>query len=67
MVAAFLISCEMAPGITKPILDTRITDDKFLISFDISKNDVDVKGIKSILKETGASEINEKSFEDDYN
>ena len=64
MVAAFLISCTLGPGITKPILDKRITDDKFLISFDISKNNVDVNAIKSLLKETGASEVNEKSFED---
>lgn len=64
MVAAFLISCNLGPGITNPILDKRITDDKFLISFDITKNNVDVKAIKSILKETGASEVNEKSFED---
>ncbi len=65
MVAAFLISCNLAPGVKKNILDKRITDDKFLISFDITQNNVDVKAIKSVLKETGATEVNEKSFEED--
>lgn len=64
MVAAFMISSTIAPGIKKPIMDKRITDDKFLISFDISKNNVDVKALKSVLKETGATEVNEKSLED---
>ena len=64
MVAAFLISCNLWPGVKKRVLDPRSSDDKFVISFDITSNNVDVKAIKKALKESGAVEVNEKSFEE---
>ena len=60
MVVTFYIINGQGPGVNNPILDPRITDDKFCIAFDTTSED----GAKyrSFLQKTGASEINEKSI-----
>lgn len=64
MVVTFYTICGMAPGVTNPTLDDRITDDKFCIAFDATNASEDeVDRLKGFLTETGASEVNSKSFE----
>lgn len=64
MVVTFYTICGMAPGITNPTLDDRITDDKFCIAFDATGASEEETGrLKSFLSATGASEINTKSFQ----
>jgi len=58
MVVTFYIVNGMGPGAKLPILDNRITDDKFCIAFD--KSEVDASTAESFLKETGAEEIDSK-------
>lgn len=58
MVVSFYIICGMGPGVTNPILDDRITDDKFCIAFD--KSEVNPGDVEAFLKSSGASEINSK-------
>ena len=60
MVVTFYIVNGLGPGITIPILDNRITDDKFCIAFD--KSQVDSSAAESFLKETGAEEVNSKTI-----
>lgn len=64
MVVTFYTICGMAPGVTNPTLDDRITDDKFCIAFDATGvEDAELENIKGFLSATGASEISTKSFE----
>ena len=60
MVVTFYIINGQGPGVNNPILDPRITDDKFCIAFDASSEDGEK--YRAFLKKTGASEINEKSI-----
>ncbi len=63
MIISFMVSCKLAPGIKKDVLDLRATDDKFLIVFDISEGNMDIDSIKEVLNSHGAVEINEKEIE----
>ena len=61
MVVTFYTVSGMGPGIQNPILDPRITDDKFCIAFNkTSSSDADVNKYKSFFQETGAAEVNSK-------
>ena len=60
MVVTFYIINGQGPGVDDPILDPRITDDKFCIAFDSTSEDGGK--YRSFLEKTGASEINEKSI-----
>jgi hypothetical protein len=63
MVVTFYTVCGLAPGVTNPTLDDRITDDKFCIAFDATGVDEEeVDKLKGFLSTTGASEISAKSF-----
>ncbi len=63
MVITFYAICGMAPGITNPTLDDRITDDKFCIAFDLGSKDIEATDkLKSFLNRSGASEINQKTI-----
>ncbi len=63
MVVTFYTICGMGPGITNPVLDDRITDDKFCIAFNVNDaSNEDINGLKSFFKETGAEEINTKTI-----
>ena len=61
MVIAYFIRNGLSAISQKPILDKRITDDKFVVVFneyDLSNDQVE--NIKDLLNANGASEINEK-------
>jgi len=58
MVTTFYTICGLGPGVNNPIIDKRITDNKFCIAFDANASDHDV--VRNFLTTTGASEINQK-------
>ena len=60
MVITFYTICGMGPGVDNPILDNRITDDKFCIAFDAGNTDEN--DARNFFAATGASEVNQKSF-----
>ncbi len=63
MVITFYTICGMGPGITNPVLDDRITDDKFCIAFNVNDaSSDDINGLRSFFKESGAEEINSKTI-----
>ena len=61
MTVTFYVICGMGPGITNPVLDDRITDDKFCIAFDAEGKEGDrLEQYKKFFKETGAEEVHQK-------
>lgn len=63
MTVSFYTVCGMAPGVTNPTLDDRITDDKFCIAFDATNaSSEQVDSLKAFFSETGATEVNQKSL-----
>ncbi|MGM0945967.1 MAG: DUF3341 domain-containing protein [Bacteroidota bacterium] len=64
MVGVFMVSSNLKPWAQPRIFDVRITDDKHVMAIDIANNSaLDQEKIKEILKSSGATEINNKSFE----
>ena len=64
MVGVFMISSNLKPWAQPRIFDVRSTDDKHIMAIDIANNSaMDLEKIKEILKSSGATEINNKSFE----
>ncbi|MBD3626602.1 DUF3341 domain-containing protein [Cyclobacterium sp.] len=64
MVGVFMISSNLKPWAQPRIFDLRSTDDKHVMAIDIASNgSVDLEQIKSALKNSGATEVNSKSFE----
>lgn len=61
MVLTFFIVNGQGPGVNNPVLDTRITDDKFCLAFDVTHEEDGAK-FRSFLEKTGASVVNEKSI-----
>jgi hypothetical protein len=57
----FFIRQNLFPGKKVQVLDPRSTDDKMLIVIDKDENlsDTEIRAIKTALKESGASEVNE--------
>ncbi len=62
MVGTFLIVSDMKPYKWPRQYDIRSTDDKHVMAIDLGANKVSKEEIRRILKENGASEVNEKSF-----
>jgi len=61
MVVSFYTVCGLAPGVTNPTLDDRITDDKFCIAFEVNNaSSESLNKLKSFFSSTGASETNTK-------
>ena len=60
MSITYFIRCGLYPGATSKSPDPRTTDDKFLIEIEVDGN-ADL--IKEVLKNTGASEINDKKID----
>jgi len=58
MAWTFFLRSWILPGVSPKNPDPRTTDDKFLML--IEAKDEDVQKVVSLLKETGASEVNEK-------
>ncbi|MCR9062463.1 MAG: DUF3341 domain-containing protein [Cytophagales bacterium] len=54
---------EKLSPVSKPIIfDERITDDKFVMAIEVSKNSVSEEDITGFLKSTGATEVNIKEI-----
>jgi hypothetical protein len=53
----------LKPYVKPKIFDIRITDDKHVIAIDLADNKLAKAEISKIVAETGAEEVNEKSFE----
>ena len=64
MVGTFFVVSNLKPWGKPRIFDKRITDDKHVMALDLGQNDKSVEELTTILKDTGASEVNPKSFED---
>ena len=61
MVLTFLIVSNLAPWNYNPeMLDIRSTDDKFIMAIDLDNNKLDTTTLESILKKSGAIEVNPK-------
>jgi hypothetical protein len=64
MVGVFMVSTDLKPWAQPRIFDLRITDDKHVMAIDIANNSaLGLAKIEEILKSSGASEVNKKSFE----
>jgi hypothetical protein len=64
MVATFMIVSDMKPYKWPRQFDIRSTDDKHVMAIDLAMNAGKNKGeLERILKDSGASEVNEKNFE----
>ena len=63
MVVTYYAINGQGPGVTNPVLDDRITDDKFCIAFEVQDaNEGDVDNFKKFLSDSGASEISTKTI-----
>lgn len=63
MVVTFYTVCGLGPGVTNPVLDDRITDDKFCIAFKTNGySNAEIDKLKSFFSGTGASEVNTKTI-----
>ncbi len=63
MVSIFYIICGLGPGVENPILDNRITDDKFCLAFDTDGMDqAGVDNLKSFFANSGAAEVHAKTI-----
>lgn len=63
MVATFYTICGLAPGVTNPVLDERITDDKFCLAFDADiLSEEEREMISAFLESTGASEVHMRTI-----
>ena len=63
MTVVFYIICGLGFGVNNPILDDRITDDKFCIAFQTNgmSND-EVDNLKGFFNSTGAEEVHSKEI-----
>ncbi|MBO0930764.1 DUF3341 domain-containing protein [Fibrella aquatilis] len=62
MVSTFIISNNMGPTVKPLMFDLRTTDNKFAMAIDLEKNSLQETAIESILKRSGAAEVNVKQF-----
>lgn len=62
MVGTFFIVSDMKPYGWPRQFDLRSTDDKHVMAIDLASNKLSKDEISRILKDSGASEINEKNF-----
>jgi hypothetical protein len=62
MVGTFLVVSDMKPYKWPRQYDNRSTDDKHVMAIDLAANKISKDEIRRILKDSGASEVNDKSF-----
>lgn len=62
MVATFFIVSDMKPYKKPRSYDLRSTEDKHVMAIDLAANKISKDDISRILKDNGASEVNEKNF-----
>lgn len=63
MTISFFIASNLNPWSTPRMFDPRSVDHKFVMAIDLAANKQDAASITSILKSSGATEVNKKSFE----
>ncbi|WP_296623573.1 DUF3341 domain-containing protein, partial [Marivirga sp.] len=62
MVGTFFVISNLKPYGKPRIYDIRSTDDKHVMAIDLAKNKKSTDELSTILKDSGAVEINEKKF-----
>ena len=62
MVGTFMIVSDLKPYKKPRIFDIRITDDKHVMAIDLADNKSGRDAIAKVLEESGASEVNDKTF-----
>ena len=62
MVITFLIVSDMKPYKWPRQYDIRSTDDKHIMAIDLGTNKLSKDEIRRVLKDSGATEVNEKNF-----
>ena len=62
MVGTFLVVSDLKPYKWPRQYDIRSTNDKHVMAIDLGANKIGKEEIRRILKDNGASEVNEKSF-----
>jgi hypothetical protein len=62
MVGTFLVSNGLGPTVKPLMFDLRSTDNKFVMAIDLSKNKMAEADIESVLRSSGAAEVNVKQF-----
>lgn len=62
MVGTFLVISDLKPYGKPVVFDPRSTDDKFILVVELSRNKMSQEAIASLLKKTGASEVNLKTI-----
>lgn len=64
MVGVFMVASNLKPWANPRIFDLRITDDKHVMAIDLAVNSgIGEAKLAEVLKTSGASEVNRKSFE----
>ena len=63
MVFTFFVASDLKPYKKPRIFDLRITDNKHVIAIDLGSNKLSKSEIGKIVVQTGAEEVNEKSFD----
>lgn len=64
MVGVFFVSSNLKPWGQARIFDLRVTDDKHVMAIDLAVNSgIEEEKLAEVLKSSGASEVNKKSFE----
>lgn len=61
MVITFYTICGLGPGVSNPILDKRITDDKFCLAFNTNNlAEGEIDNLRSFFNSTQAAEVHSK-------
>ena len=63
MVGVFFVISDLKPYKKLNLFDPRITQDKFVMVVDLAANKKSKEEIQSLIKSSGAEEVNEKIFE----
>lgn len=63
MVGTFFVIANLKPWGRPKIFDSRITDDKHVMAVDLDANEQSEADIKQLIQASGASEVNNKTFE----
>jgi hypothetical protein len=62
MVSTFIVSNGLGPTVKPLMFDLRTTDNKFAMAIDMEDNKLQEAEIETILKQSGAAEVNVKQF-----
>jgi hypothetical protein len=62
MVITFYTISKLYPRFKTPMLDVRSTDDKFVVAIELDENSSQLPKLTQLLRENGASEVNQKEM-----